>query len=208
MDENIISEPFEIFEIKEGDLIPLERFAERKTKNLIEAIEKSKKIDLDRFIYALGIRHVGEETAIDLANFFGSINKLKKAAREELEKIPNVGGKVSESIYNWFQSERNQKFIEELFRVGVEIKSPAHTEVTAGKKKLKGKIFVLTGSLKTMTRDEAKEKIRLLGGDVSDSISSKTDYLILGEEPGLKLEKAHKLGVKTIEEKEFLEMIK
>jgi DNA ligase (NAD+) len=214
MDENLISQPFELFQLREGDLVPLARFAEKKAENIIKAIEKSKRIDLGRFIYALGIRHVGEETANDLANFFGSIDKLKRTGKEELEKIPNIGGKVSESIYNWFQSKRNQKFIEDLFAVGVKIESkkPAsyspHRILVGDGAALKGKIFVLTGNLKTTTRDQAKEKIRFFGGEISDSVSSKTDYLVLGEKPGSKLEKAQKLGIKIIKEKEFLEMIR
>jgi len=205
MDENLISQPFEIFELKEGDLIPLERFAERKAENIIKSIEKSKTINLDHLIFSLGIRHVGEETAVDLANYFGSLEKLVKSTKEELDKIPNVGGKVSESIYDWFQSEKNKKFIKGLFRSGVKIESNKNKESGI---KLKGKTFVFTGSLKTITREEAKEKIRFLGGDISDSISAETDYLVLGENPGSKLEKARKLDVKTINEKEFLEIIK
>ena len=218
MDENLISQAPDIFELKEGDLIPLERFAEKKAKNIIEAIEKSKKISLAHFIFSLGIRHVGEETAIDLANYLssvsedgdemkfhrlGSIEKLKKTTKEELERIPDVGPEVSESIYKWFRQKRNQKLIHDLLRVGVKILLPEKVS-----KKLIGKTFVLTGSSETMTRDEAKEKIRLLGGEISETVSKKTDYVILGKEPGSKFEKAKELGVKTISEKEFLNMLK
>ena len=218
IDENLISSAPDLFELKEGDLIPLERFAEKKTQNIIEAIKKSKKISLARFIFSLGIRHVGEETAIALANYLssvsedgdemkfhrlGSIEKLKKTTKEELERIPDVGPEVSESIYKWFRQKRNQKLIHDLLRVGVKILLPEKVS-----KKLIGKTFVLTGSLETMTRDEAKEKIRLLGGEISETVSKKTDYVILGKEPGSKFEKAKELGVKTISEKEFLNMLK
>jgi len=208
IDEDLISQPFEIFQLKEGDLVPLERFAEKKAENIIKAVEESKEINLDRFIYSLGIRHVGEETAVDLANYSGSIDRLKKFPKEELEKIPNIGGKVSESIHNWFQSKRNQKYIEDFNGVGVKIINPASNKSLAERQKFKDKIFVLTGSLKKMTRVQVKEKIRLLGGDISNSISNRTDYLVLGENPGSKLEKARELGVKIIEEKEFLEMLR
>ena len=208
IDENLISQPFEIFELKEGDLVPLERFAERKAGNIIKAIKESKEIDLSRFIFSLGIRHVGEETANDLADYFGSLDRLKKVSREELEKIPNVGGRISESIYDWFQSKKNQKAVDDLIRVGVRVINPASFKPLTERQKLKGKTFVLTGSLKTITRDEAKKRIRLSGGDVSESVSNKTDYLVLGDNPGSKMEKAKKLGVKTTEEKDFLEMIK
>ncbi len=218
MDENLISRAPDIFELKEGDLLPLERFAEKKAKNIIEAIEKSKKISLARFIFSLGIRHVGEETAVKLANYLssvsededemkfhrlGSIEKLKETTKEELEKIPDVGPEVSESIYNWFRQKRNQELISDLLKAGVKILLPEKIG-----KKLFGKTFVLTGSLETMTRDEAKEKIRLLGGEISESVSPKTDYVIVGTEPGSKLEKAKKLGVKILSEKDFLKMLK
>ncbi|MCX6760592.1 MAG: hypothetical protein NTZ84_00590 [Candidatus Nealsonbacteria bacterium] len=133
-----------------------------------------------------------------------------KSTKEELDTIPNVGGKVSESIYNWLQSKKNKKSIEDIFRAGVKIES--NKNISFKNKgfgiRLKGKTFVLTGSLKTITRDEAKEKIRLLGGDISDSISNKIDYLVSGENSGSKLEKARKLNIKIIGEQEFLEIIK
>jgi len=213
VDENLISGAVDLFELKEGDLVPLERFAEKSAKNLIEAIQKSKEISLARFIYSLGIRHVGEETAISLADYFVSINKLKKASKEDLEKVPDIGEKVSESIYNWFQSKQNQKFIDDLFKVGIRIERPAPyrpvlSEKSGAGAELREKTFVLTGVLEGMTRSEAERKIRLLGGHPSSSVSKQTDYLVVGSEPGSKLEQAKKLGVKTINEKEFLEMIK
>ena len=204
IDENLISQPPDIFELKEGDLIPLERFAEKSAKNLVEAIKRSKRITLPRFIYALGIRHVGEETTTDLAQYFGSIDGLKKASKEELEKIPNVGPEVSKAIFAWFQQKRNQKLIEDLTKTGVETISQ---KPKVKSQKLKERIFVLTGTLDSMTRDQAKEEIRLLGGEVSGSLSAKTDYLVVGKEPGSKLEKAKKLGVKIVGEKEFLKLV-
>jgi len=217
-DENLISSAPDLFELKEGDLIPLERFAEKKTQNIIEAIQNSEKIPLVRFIYALGIRHVGEETAINLANYLssvsedgdkmkfhrlGSIEKLKKTTKEELEKIPDIGPEVSESIYDFFQEKRNQKLIDDLIRAGVKILTPERVG-----KKLTGRTFVLTGTLETITREEAKEKIRLLGGEISETVSKKTNYIIVGKKPGSKYERAKELGVKTINEKEFLHLIK
>lgn len=202
--ENLISQPSDLFELQEGDLVPLERFAKKSAENLISAIQNSKKIPLARFIYALGIRHIGEETAIDLAQYFGSIDVLKKASKEELESIPDIGPEVSESLYQWFQSKENLKLIDDLLDAGIKILKP----VKAGKK-LAGKSFVLTGTLKTLTRAEAERKIRILGGHPSSSVSKQTDYLVVGKEPGLtKLEKAKELRVKQIREKEFLKMLK
>ncbi len=202
IDENLISEAPDIFDLKEGDLVPLERFAEKSAKNIVSAIGNSKKISLSRFIYSLGIRHVGEETAIDLAQYFGSIKNLKKASKGELEAIPDIGEVVAESIYKWFQSKQNQKLVDDLLKAGVEIQPPPKIG-----KKLKGKTFVLTGTLESMTRAEAQKKIRMLGGNPSSSVSQNTDYLVVGKEPGSKLEQAKKLGVKVIGEKEFLKMM-
>jgi len=205
VDENLISEATDLFELKEGDLLPLERFAEKSAKNLVEAIEKSKKIPLARFIYSLGIRHVGEETAIDLANRLDSIDKLKRASKEDLEKIPDIGGVVAESIHRWFNSKQNRKFINNLLKVGVKIIPPKAPPAGGGK--LKGTTFVLTGSLESMSRSEAEKEIITLGGRPASSVSPKTDYLVVGENPGSKLEEAKKLGVKTIKEKEFLKIL-
>lgn len=206
IDENLISRVSDLFNLKEGDLVPLERFAEKSAKNLVEAIQKSKTIPLARFIYALGIRHIGEETAVDLAQYFGNINTLKKITEEELEKITNIGKIVSKSIYKWFCLKRNQKLIDDLIKVGVKISPPENPP--AGRRKLEGKTFVLSGALETMTRSEAERKIRILGGHPLNSISKRTDYLIIGKEPGSKFEQAKELGVKMIGEKEFLEMLR
>jgi DNA ligase (NAD+) len=205
VDEKIITQAVDIFGLKEGDLVPLERFAEKSAKNLTESIEKSKKISLPKFIFSLAIRHVGEETASDLADYFNSINKLKKAKKDELEKINNVGQKMAESIYRWFNSKQNQKFIEELFAAGVGI---INEKPKIKNQKLKGLSFVITGILPTMTRGVAIEKIRLFGGQISESVSKMTDFLIVGENPGSKLKKAQKLRIKTINEKDFLMMLK
>jgi len=202
LEEGLINEASDLFLLKKGDLIPLERFAEKSAENLIAAIEKSKKIPLGKFITALAIRHVGEETAADLANHFLSIQNLKKASLEDLERIPNIGKIVAKSIYNWFKEKTNLKLLDNLLKAGIEILPPLKP-----KTKLKGKTFVLTGSLKTMTREEAKEKIRLLGGSTSSSVSKVTDFVVVGEKPGSKYEKAKKLGVKIISENEFLKMI-
>jgi DNA ligase (NAD+) len=205
IDESLVSDPADLFLLKEADISPLERFAEKSAQNLISAIQSKKKISLARFIYALGMRNVGEETARDLAEDFGGIEKLKRASLEELEKIMDIGPVVAKSIYDFFQEKRNQNFIKKLLQVGVIIESP-RLEVKS--QKLKGLTFVLTGGLESMSREAAKEKIRLLGGEVSESVSKKIDYLVVGKEPGSKLEKAKKLGIKTLSEKEFLNLLK
>ena len=203
IEEGLIESPADIFKLKEGDLIPLERFAEKSAQNLIEAIEKAKTIPLEKFIYALGIRYVGEETANTLAQYFGSLEKIKNATLEELKEVPDVGEKVAESLYQWFRDKKNLKLIEDLIKAGVKIISPKKTGT-----KLQRKTFVFTGALNSMSREEATEIVRMLGGKVSSSVSKNTDYVVVGENPGSKYELAKKLGVKTIKEEEFLNLIK
>jgi len=204
IEEGLVSDPADIFQLEEGDIIPLERFAEKSAQNLIESIRSRKKINLARFIYALGIRNVGEETALDLAEFFGSLEKIKKASLEDLQGIRDIGPIVAKSIYDWFQQKRNIELLDKLRKFGVEIES---LKIKAKSLKLKGLTFVLTGSLETMTRDEAKERIRRLGGEISESVSKETDYVIVGKEPGSKFNIAKKFEVKTIEEREFLNIL-
>ena len=204
MQEGIIHDASNIFELKEGDLKPLERFAEKSSTNLIESIEKSKNITLGRFIYALGIRHVGSETATDIASQFGTIDKILQAEKGEFDSMYGVGEKVSESIEQWFGNKKNLEQIEKLQKLGVKIK-PYHSPVV--KNKLGGKSFVVTGSLESMPRDDAHKKIVQLGGRISSSVTSKTDFLVVGEDPGSKLDKAKRFGTKILDEKEFLKMI-
>jgi len=202
INKGLVANVADLFKLKKGDLEPLERFADKSAQNIIDSIEQSKETELGRFIFALGIRHVGEETAYDLAQHFGSIEKLKKADMEQLQKVSDIGKVVAESIIKYFKDEKNCQLVEEL------VKYINIAKVNKVKQKLKNKVFVLTGSLTTMTRDEAKTKIRSLGGEVSSSISTKTDYLVAGKEPGSKLTKAKDLGVKIINENEFLDLIK
>ena len=213
MEEGLVREPTDIFELTKGDLTPLERFAEKSAKNLIEAINSRKKIPLAKFIYALGIPHVGEETAQLLALRIAGkkskdkrlINFFQNFTLEELQKIPDIGPVVAESIYKWFNNKHNANLLKRLDKVGLKIDMP---EISKRVQKLEGKILVLTGSLQSMTREKAKSRIRNLGGDISSSVSENTDYVVAGEEPGSKYDKAKKLGVKIIKEKEFLRMLK
>lgn len=204
LDEGLIRDAADIFSLKEEDIKPLERFAEKSAKNLMEAIEKSKKIPLSRFLFALGIKHLGEEASFELADFFGVLEKIKRAEVDDLVKTKNMGPVLSESIYQWFQDKNNLDLLDKLEKAGIEIISPRHLL----KKKFGGKTFVLTGELDSMTRDEAKEKIRDLGGDIAGSVSLKTDFVVAGKEPGSKYDKAKRLGIKIINEKEFLSMIR
>ncbi len=213
LDEGLISDAADIFSIKVGDIAGLERFGDKSANNLVNEIEKKKKVSLERFIYSLGILHVGEQTAEVLArkatlgNKIG-INELSKTFRnislEEWQEIPDIGPKVAKSIYDWFREDRNLRFLERLEKVGVKL------EVNQRKRssKFADKTFVLTGSLDSMSRDMAKERIKEFGGNVSESVSKKTDYVVAGSDPGSKFDKANQLGVKTLSEREFLDMLK
>ncbi len=202
LNEGIIEDASDIFSIEKGDIIDLEGFEEKSVNNLLQAIENSKEISFSKFIQSLNIKHVGEETAIDLSKKFKTLDQLKNVSKKDLEKIEDIGPKVAQSIYNWFDNDENIEFLNNLFENGVKINYPKI------KHKLDNKKFVLTGSLDSFTRDEAKEKIVKLGGEVSSSVSSKTDYLVVGIDPGSKLDKAKKENVKIINEKEFLNILK
>ena len=204
LDEGLVQDPSDLFELKEGDVVSLERFAEKSAENLIKSIQEKTEITLAKFIYALGIRNIGEETAIDLAKHFGSIKKIKEAKQENFGSILDIGPVVSKSIYEWFNNKENLRLLERLEKK-VKIQN---LKVKSSSQKLKGLSFVLTGSLEILARDEAKAKIRELGGDISESVSSKTSYVVAGKDPGSKAEKAKKLGVKTISEQDFMKMLK
>ena len=201
-DEGLISDAADLFTLEKADLSGLERFGEKSADNIISSIESHRKISLWRFIYALGIIHVGEQTAQDLANHFGSLSKLIKADILEMNNLENIGPVVSESIFQFFQDKSNINFIEKLLKNGVTI---FHEK--AKSLKLKGKIFVLTGTLTTMSRDEVKKKIIENGGSVSSSVSKKTSFVVTGDKPGSKYDEAKKLGVKILSENEFLKII-
>ncbi len=216
MDNNLISDAADLFDLKNGDLLPLERFAEKSAENIVTSIKKSKVIGLYKFIFALGIKHVGEETAVDIGKKFvehktvsrprdliAVAGKLSAGGGEDWQKISNIGPKVAESIFEYFSDKNYIAFLQKLDNTGVKIISP---KIIAKFLKLKGKTFVLTGSLQILTREQAKDRIRELGGDISSSVSSSVDYVVAGSEPGEKYEKAKKLGVKIISEEEFLKI--
>jgi DNA ligase (NAD+) len=202
MNEGLVRNASDLYELKIGDLEPLERFGEQSAKNIIEAINNSRQVPLGKFLFALGIRHVGEETAIDLANHFASLDKIMSASKDELMDVSDVGEIVAESIVEYFKDKKNLKHLDDL------LKYIKLDKIEKAKQTLANKTFVLTGSMEVMTRDEAKEKIRSLGGDVSSSVSKNTDYVVAGVEPGSKFDKAKKLGVEIISEHEFLGMLK
>lgn len=216
MDEGLVSSPSDLFSLTKGDLVPLERFADKAAENLVESIEKSKQINLVNFIYALGIKHVGEETAFLLAKQAikrdNEINKpkdllgaIKSFSKEELENIVDIGPVVAEAIYDYFHNKKNIKLLNNLNKAGVVLDVSA---IPKTKGELENKSFVLTGELEAYTREEAKAKIREQGGEVSSSVSKNTDYLVAGKNPGSKYKQAEKSGVEIIGEEEFIKKIK
>lgn len=201
-DEGLVSDPSDLFTLEKADLSGLERFGEKSADNIISSIEEHKRVSLWRFIYSLGIIHVGEQTARDVADYFGSLEKVIKAKQEEINNLENIGPVVSESIYKFFQDKSNINFINRLIKNGVHI---YHEKVK--NLKLSGQTFVLTGTLSTMAREEAKKKIIENGGNVSSSVSKNTSYVVIGDKPGSKYDDAKKMRVKILTEEEFLKMI-
>jgi len=195
----------DVFTLKEGDILPLEGFKEKSVENLLREIEKAKKITLARFLISLSIDQVGEETAIDIAEHFSSLDKIRKSNLGELQAIDGVGEVVGKSVHDWFREKENSDLVNRLLK-HVEIENPKKSSKQKVSS-IKGKVFVLTGTLKSLDRDEAKEKIRAFGGKISSSVSKNTGYVVAGVDPGSKYEKAKKLGVKILSEKEFLKMI-
>jgi DNA ligase (NAD+) len=200
---NLIKDAADIYTIKKEDLLKLERFAEISASKLVRAIQDKKQPPLPRFIYGLGIRHVGVQTAIDLATHFKVLNKLSNSTIDELSEVEGVGEVVAEAVVEWFEEPRNKKLLEKFERFGV--KPESAKEITGP---LSGKNFVVTGSLDSMSREEAAERIRALGGTFQSSVGKETDYLVVGANVGAsKLTKAAKLGTNQINETEFLKLI-
>ena len=202
--EGLVREPSDFWHLRQEDIAEMERLGEKSAENLVNAIHEKKEIELPRFLSALGIPNVGWETAHALADNFHSLERIMNASLEEFQAVPDIGPVVAESIYDFFNTAKAKEEIKNLFGVGLRVKSyrPA---IKAGK--LAGKSVVITGTLEAISREEAKEKIESAGGKWSDTVSSKTDYLVVGDEPGSKLDKAKKLGVAILEENEFLELI-
>ena len=200
----LINSVADLYTLSVSELSALERMGDKSAENVIAALEKSKQTTLPRFIYALGIREVGEATALALARHFGALDPIMDATAEILEQVPDVGPVVARHITGFFAEAHNRKVIARLQKAG--ITWPAIT--STGTSPLAGKTFVLTGTLESMTRDEAKERLQSLGARVSGSVSAKTDYVVAGADPGSKLDKARDYNVTVMEENEFLKLVK
>ncbi len=203
LEKELISEYADIFTLKRGDLLTLPRFAEKSVDNLLASIKKSSVVTLPRVLIGLSIPQVGEETAFDLANHFKTFENIKNAKFPDLEKLSGIGPIVAHSVVDFFTEKLNQKMVANLLKV-IAIEK---VEQQKSSGKLNGMTFVLTGSLEGMSRDEAKEKIRLLGGEMTESVSKATSYVVVGENPGSKYKKAQDLGIKILDEKEFVRLL-
>ena len=211
-EKGLVKTPADLYRLTAESLMTLERMGEKSAGNIITSIERSKQTTLARFIFALGIRHVGEATARDLASHFRTLEALEKATPEECLEVPDVGEVIAESITSFFAAPGKRDVIRALQESGVtwpEAKAPAASEPANGESasEVAGKTFVLTGTLPNLSRDEASDRILAAGGRVSGSVSKKTNFVVAGEAAGSKLAKAEKLGVTVIDEAELLRML-
>lgn len=193
----------DLFTLKEDDLLELDRFAEVSARNLVQAIEKAKKTELWRFLYALGIPSVGAQTARDLAGHFGSLDATLEADEEALQAVEGIGPNVAADIAGFLRRAQNRRIIDLCRKRGLELRAPAR----AARGPLAGRTFVFTGALGSMSRAEAEERVRRLGGRAADGVSRNTDYVVAGTDPGSKLDRARELGVRVLSEAEFLNLI-
>jgi len=203
VDRGLVKDYADLYDLTMEDMFTLERMGEKLAGNILTSIRNSKKTSLDRLIYALGIRQVGESMAKLLAREFSDLEELSRASEETLKVIPGVGPEKAKSIFKFFQQKGTQKVVQKLTEGGVEYPSRPQP----GSKKWEGQSFVFTGALKTMSREEAESKVESMGGRASSSVSKKTHFVVAGEDPGSKYEKAQALGVKVITEDEFLKML-
>jgi len=206
VDEEYIYDAADLYSLSEAQLVQLERMAEKSAQNLIQALDNSRATTLPRFIYALGIHDVGEATARALSMHFGSLDAVMQADEQTLMAVPDIGPVVADSIRRFFKQKHNREVIKKLLKAGIEWPD---IEVTSAEElPLQGKTFVLTGTLSSMSRDEAKAALMALGAKVTGSVSKKTDYVVVGEDPGSKADKAEQLGIEMLDEKAFQQLIK
>jgi DNA ligase (NAD+) len=206
VDGGLVKSVADLYRLESEKLESLERMGKKSSEKLVKNIDHSRKTPLPRVIYALGIRFVGERTAQILADHFGSIDAIAKASAEELEQAEEVGPRIAVAIREFFAEPRNRALLEDLRQAGLQF-SQAKKAAAKRAGKLQGLTFVLTGTLPTLTRDEASERIEAAGGKVTGSVSKKTDYVVAGESAGSKLDKAHELGIKVIGEGELVRLL-
>jgi DNA ligase (NAD+) len=201
VDRALVRSPADIYRLQKGELAALEHMADKSAENLLKGIAASKRTTLPRFIYALGIRNVGEATARDLALHFGDLDPLLKANADELQRVADVGPIVAQSISQFFAESHNAEVVERLRESGIQWPPVARVRMLAA-------TFVLTGTLPNLSRDEARELIEASGGKVVSSVSAKTGYVVAGDNPGSKYDKAIALGIPVLDEQKLKELLK
>ena len=205
VDQGLVNTVADLYKLTADQVMKLDRMGEKSTNNLLEGIEKSKQTTLPKLLVALGIPHVGESTAVILAQEFGTLDELKLKSQEELAAIHGIGPVVAQGISTFFSDQRNSETIEALIDCGVTFPSPSSDKSST--QDLQGKIFVLTGTLSQMSRLEAKKLLENRGARVTSSVSKNTDFVIVGEKPGSKADKAKDLGVEILDETAFLAFV-
>lgn len=204
MDKGLVRDMADVFYLKKEDVVPLERFADKSASNLEEQIEKSKKVTFDRFINALSIRHVGERVAQIVAENYPDIEALMSTTLDTLLEIHTIGTEISKSIVHFFELEQNRGLVTKMLDAGIDIQYREETKIS---EELKGQVFVFTGALETMTRDEAQKLVEAHGGRATSSVTKKTTHVVAGSDPGSKLAKAESLGIEILNEEEFKRLI-
>jgi len=204
VEKGLVKDVADLYGLSADRLRELDGFAERSASQLRDAIQRARTAPLDRFLYALGIRHVGEHVAGVLAARYGTLDALRKADLGELQMIPEVGWEIAGSVVDFFQQEQNQRVLQKLLEAGVEIEK---VPTGKGKSALDGKVFVFTGSLEGYTRSEAEELVESFGGRAASSVSDQTDYLVVGKDPGGKLDEARKRGATILDEQAFEDLV-
>jgi DNA ligase (NAD+) len=207
MSKNVVHDYADLYHLTVDQVAGLERMGKKSASNLIAQIERSKSNDLSRLVYALGIRHVGEKAAATLARYFRTMDRLMTATVEQLQETPEIGPVLAASVRSFADEPRNQALVTKLKHAGVNMESQAPEPATAPVGKLAGKTVVVTGTLKSMSREAATAALEALGAKVSGSVSRKTAFLVVGDEAGSKLEKAQKLGIETLDEEAFRALI-
>jgi len=205
LEQGLVKSAADLFALKVDDLLKLEGFADVSSRKLVEAIKAKTRIPLDRFILALGIRNVGEETARDLASHFGSLEALMAASEEALTQVPNIGPVVATSVLEWFADSDNRDLVASYRKNGIVVGTGEKRAVSGA---FAGRTVVITGTLSTLSRDQAKEAVRAAGGKAGESVSKKTDFVLVGENPGSKADDAKRLGISILSEADFLRMLR
>jgi len=204
LEKGLVKNVADLYYLKQEQLMELERMGEKSAQNVLDAIERSKSRPLSRVLFALGIRHVGAETAELLTSHFGSVDRLARATKEELLEVPTIGPKIADSICAFFKQQSNLKLIENLRKAGVRLEAE---EGALRELPLAGQAFVLTGRLETLTRGQAEARVKELGGAVGSSVIKKTTFVVVGVDPGSKLDKARALGTRVLNEEAFLNLL-